>query len=425
MQIYQVGGAVRDKLLGIKAHDTDYVVVGATEGEMKALGFKPVGKYFPVFLHPVTKEEYALARLETKTGDKHTDFEFVFSPDITLRQDLERRDLTCNAIAYDEESQTYIDYFGGIQDIKERLLRHINAAHFVEDPLRVLRVCRLSAQLDFEIFPETLQLCKKMVSSGALEHLSIERILEELVKALKTRHPSKFFAAMHDIGALTHIMPELEALYTVPEPAEKQTSFERTMQSLDQCQSQSLLVKYAVLTHHFGKALTPQNCLPYHNGHENRAGTPIAALSHRLNVPKQYLFFAKAAAKYHTLFPRIFKLRARTLYRLTKNLTKSHTSYINEYIELCRADFESIPHQNLQKSRRAFEERASRLKFAFDTLQSAKASDMPGFEHLPKDAKFAKIFEAYQISILTDALQHAPKQPTKKGLSVAGRPTPL
>lgn len=409
MQIYKVGGAVRDQILRRKAHDTDYVVVGATVDEMKAKGFKPVGKFFPVFLHPVTKEEYALARLEKKTGNKHTDFEFVFSPDITLRQDLERRDLTCNAIAYDEQTKTYIDYFGGMSDIKNKLLRHINADHFIEDPLRVLRVCRFSAQLNFAICPETLKLCQKMVSSGALSYLSPERIVEELLKALKARHSSRFFVAMQSIGALKEIMPELEALHTVFEPKGQPTVFERTMQALDACQSQSLLVKFAVLTHHFGKALAPNGLISSHKRHENRADLPVLALCRRLKMPKEYQFFASAHAKYHTLYPQILRLGARTLYHLLQNLTKSHVCYIKEYIAACRADFESAPHSNIKKARQMFQKRANVLMFAFRALKSVKATDMPLFHTFKKDGSFSERFEAYKISVLKDAMHNRNK----------------
>ena len=217
MKIYQVGGAVRDRLLGRIPNDSDYVVVGLTPDEMLRQGFTEVGKGFPVFLHPLTREEYALARKEIKTGDKHTDFEFIFDESVTLREDLERRDFTCNAIAYDEETGEYIDYFGGQDDIKNKILRHVNAEHFVEDPLRVLRLCRFSAQLDFDAAPATVELCRSMVQKGMLEHLTAERVWIELLKAMKTPAFYRFIELAREVGALKIILPEIEALWKVPE----------------------------------------------------------------------------------------------------------------------------------------------------------------------------------------------------------------
>ena len=215
MKIYEVGGCVRDKLLGKEANDFDHVITGATSNEMLRLGFKQVGKNFPVFLK--NGQEYALARQEIKTGDKHYDFKFIFTPDITLQQDLERRDFTCNALAYDKENDKIIDYHNGINDIKNKILRHVNSAHFPEDPLRVLRMCRFSAQLDFTIVPETLDLAKSMVSQGMLAHLSAERIWQEIYKALETPHFDKFILSMRECGALKDILPELDEMFSTPE----------------------------------------------------------------------------------------------------------------------------------------------------------------------------------------------------------------
>ena len=209
MKIYEVGGAVRDYLLGIKPHDVDYVVVGAKVEDLLNKGFAKVGKAFPVFLHPETKAEYALARKEIKTGNKHTDFEFDFSPAISLSEDLRRRDFTCNALAKDIETGEIIDECGGAEDIKNKLIRHIDSEHFVEDPLRVLRMCRFSAQLNFEIAPETMLLAKKMVKANMLENLSAERIREEFFKALQSPDFWRAVKAMEDCGALAHLLKNL------------------------------------------------------------------------------------------------------------------------------------------------------------------------------------------------------------------------
>lgn len=209
MKIYEVGGAVRDYVMNKKPHDFDYVVVGSSPQEMIKSGFIQVGKSFPVFLHPETKAEYALARKERKTGNKHTDFEFEFSPDITLSEDLRRRDFTCNALAKDIDSGEIIDETGGIEDIRKKVLRHIDAFHFVEDPLRVLRMCRFSAQLGFDIDPETMVLAKKMVADGMLLNLSAERFREEFLKALQSERFSLFIKAMEECGALKFLLTEL------------------------------------------------------------------------------------------------------------------------------------------------------------------------------------------------------------------------
>lgn len=407
MKIYKVGGAVRDKILGKSSHDNDYVVVGATKDEMISLGFKPVGKAFPVFLHPKTKEEYALARKERKTGDKHTDFEFVFSPDITLKEDLERRDLTCNAIAYDEETKEYIDYFGGLDDIRNRTLKHINATHFVEDPLRVLRVCRLSAQLDFDAHPETIDLCKKMVADGAMTNLTVERIYDELKKALMSKKPSRFFILMHETGALKEVMPELDVLYDTPEHSlyhPEGTTFGHIMTALDLMPNASLLVKFGILTHDFGKALTPKDILPRHLGHENRAGGPIKVLCRRLKIQKKYCRFALAAAKYHMLYFKLFQMRCCKIYDLVDAFDIMHTSYIKDYIEVCRADMESCVMEDKEKARAIFDAKAEMLILARDTMKSTRATDMPGFAKTPKDRHFAKLFKAYKIDVLKKTL---------------------
>ena len=186
METYLVGGAVRDMVLGKPPHDSDYVVFGATPSEMEAQGFTRVGKDFPVFLHPQTHDEYALARKEIKTGDKHTDFEFVFGPDITPAEDMQRRDFTCNALMYDKENDKIIDLVGGVEDIKNRIIRHVNTEHFIEDPLRVLRMCRFAAKLDFTVAPETMLLAKKMVKGGMIDHLTAERVWKEFESVLKT-----------------------------------------------------------------------------------------------------------------------------------------------------------------------------------------------------------------------------------------------
>ncbi len=417
MKIYKVGGAVRDQILEVKANDNDYVVVGSNIQEMVSMGFKSVGKSFPVFLHPETKEEYALARKEIKTGDKHTDFEFVFTPDVSLREDLERRDLTCNAIAYDEEKGEYIDYFGGLKDIQNKVLRAVNAEHFTEDPLRVLRVCRFAAQLGFEVAPETLELCKKMVEAGAMKHLTAERIFEEVVKALKTKESSKFFVLMREIGALKEIMPELDILFDVPEKEkyhpEKNTGG-HVMSALDTASDVKPLVKFGILTHDFGKALTPSDVLPSHHGHETRADLPIRNLCKRLKAPNEWKDFALASAKWHMHYFKIFEMRASKIYELLQGLVIGHKSYLEEYIAVCRADFESSNCEDRLLQRKLFEQKAELLRVAQKEISQMKAQDMPRFKDLAKNSRFGTFLREYKIGVLSRKIEEFKKE---KGLS--------
>jgi len=407
MKIYKVGGAVRDQLLGLFPQDNDYVVVGSNIQEMEALGFKAVGKSFPVFLHPKTKEEYALARTEKKTGKKHTDFEFVFTSDITLLQDLERRDFTCNAIAFDEETKEYIDYFNGIQDIQNKVLRCVNEKHFIEDPLRVLRACRFASTLGFEIEPNTLNLLKKMVLQGAMQNLPAERIFEEVVKALKAQKSSRFFLLMHQIGALKEIMQEVDILFSVPEKEkyhpEKNTGG-HVMTALDVLPSASPLIKFAVLTHDLGKALTPKNILPSHHGHADRAKEPVRNLCHRLKVPNIWYQFSSAVAKWHMHYFEILNMRPSKIYALLQGLTIGHQSYLKEYIEVCRADFESSSCENRKAEREIFNLKAKLLELSEKTVNAVKAADLENFEKLPKDAHLGVLLKEQKIKALTTAI---------------------
>ena len=407
MKIYKVGGAVRDEILGLRAHDNDYVVVGSSADEMLAQGFISVGKSFPVFLHPKTHEEYALARKEIKTGNRHTDFEFIFTPDVTLRQDLERRDLTCNAIAFDEEKKEYIDYFFGRQDIQNKILRHINAAHFVEDPLRVLRICRFAAQLDFEVADETLVLCKKMVWAGAMENLTAERIFEEVKKALKAKKSSKFFVLMRQIGALQSVMPEIDVLFHVPEKEKyhpEGNTGGHVMTALDTNPNNQPMIKFAILTHDVGKALTLKENWPSHHGHADLAKAPILSLCSRLKVPNLYKDFALRAAKYHMKYFDILNMHASKIYDLLMGLIIGHVSYLNEFIEVCRADFEGSASENRAEERKLFEKKADLLKRAQVFLETLKAEDMPLFEKMPKDKAFGEAVKTYKIQKLAQFL---------------------
>ena len=291
MQVYLVGGAVRDQLLRHPYHEKDYVVVGATPEQMLALGYQPVGKDFPVFLHPKTKDEYALARTERKSGHGYHGFEFYTDVAVTLEQDLIRRDLTINAIAMDDAGNIY-DPYGGQLDLENRLLRHVSDA-FVEDPLRVLRIARFAARyktLGFKIADETLALMTELASSGELQALTPERVWKETSRALMEDHADEYFEVLRACGALKVLFPEIDALFGVPQRPEYHPEIDcgiHTMMSLQQaCKSQySLDVRFAVLVHDLGKALTPAEELPRHIMHEERGIKPVTEVCDRMRVP--------------------------------------------------------------------------------------------------------------------------------------------
>ncbi|MBE6451206.1 MAG: HD domain-containing protein [Alphaproteobacteria bacterium] len=409
MKIYQVGGAVRDKILQKTPNDIDYVVVGSTVEQMKQLGFIQVGKGFPVFLHPQSKEEYALARKEIKTGDKHTDFEFVFTPDITLLEDLERRDFTCNAIAYDEEKNEFIDYFNGLEDIKNKVIRHINSEHFVEDPLRVLRMCRFAAQLDFEVDNKTLKLCSDMVKNKMLNFLSPERIWQEFEKAYSTGRFYRFVELMHTIGALKQIMPEIDRLFYVKEYEKyhpEGNTGGHTLNALKFVAGESAFVQFAVLVHDVGKALTPIETWPKHKEHELLGLDIIKDIARRLKIPNKIRDFAVLSSKLHMKYYHIPDMRIGTLYDLVSALNVANKSYLEEYIKVCKADFESINMDNKELERKRFADSAELLRKANNILCHIKATDMPNFETLPKDENFANRFREYKIGILREKLSN-------------------
>lgn len=322
MQIYKVGGAVRDRLLGRPLVDIDYVVVGATPEQMLAQGFRPVGADFPVFLHPKTGAEYALARTERKSGQGYGGFTFHTSPEVTLEQDLIRRDLTVNAMAEDDAGQI-IDPWGGQRDLAARILRHVSPA-FAEDPLRVLRVARFAARyapLGFVVAPETLELMRQLAGSGELQALTAERVWQECARALLEPAPEVFIRVLHDCGALAVLLPELEALFGVPQPEVHHPeidSGEHILLVLQQCarHQQPLAVRWAALLHDLGKGLTPAEEWPRHIAHEFKGLKLIKAVNKRLKVPKDCAELALLTGEYHTHCHRALELRAQTLAEL-------------------------------------------------------------------------------------------------------------
>ena len=320
--MYLVGGAVRDRLLGRPVGERDWVVVGATPEELTAQGYTPVGKDFPVFLHPQTKEEYALARLERKVAPGYHGFTTEFSPQVTLEEDLKRRDLTINAMAEDAAGQI-VDPYGGRRDLKSRLLRHVSEA-FVEDPVRVLRVARFAARYadaGFRIASETIALMADMTANGEIAALTPERVWRESARALLEPRPQVFFEILQQCGALQVLMPELAALSGVPQPANwhpEVDTFVHIMLALSIAAERqaSLAVRYAVLLHDLGKALTPKEHWPAHHRHEELGVAPIEQFSQRLRAPSECRELAVLTSLQHTLVHRALQLRPETLMKL-------------------------------------------------------------------------------------------------------------
>ena len=318
MKIYLVGGSVRDRLLGLPASDRDYVVVGATPEQMLASGYQPVGKDFPVFLHPQTKEEYALARTERKSGRGYTGFAFHAAPDVTLEDDLHRRDLTINAMALDENGQL-VDPYGGARDIASKTLRHVSEA-FPEDPLRVLRLARFAARFtEFSVAPETMALCRQLVEEGEIRELVAERVWQELSRGLMEAQPSRMFGVLRDCGALAVLAPELDRLWGVPQKAIYHPEIDtgiHIMQVIDYAANRRwpLATRYAALTHDLGKGLTPADILPAHHAHEARSAKLVDALSARWRVQREVAELARAVAAEHGNLGKLKDMRPATVH---------------------------------------------------------------------------------------------------------------
>ena len=323
MKTYLVGGAVRDRLLGLPPGDRDWVVVGATQAAMEARGFKAVGRDFPVFLHPDTGEEYALARTERKSGRGYRGFVVDADPSVTLEEDLQRRDFTINAIAQADDG-TLVDPYGGARDIQARVLRHVGPA-FVEDPLRVLRAARFMARfapLGFTLAPETVALMRTMVDSGELDALVPERVWQELRRALASTQPSAFLSTLRGCGALAVVLPEVDALYGIPQRAEYHPEVDTGIHQEMVCDMAARLapgdarIGFAALVHDLGKALTPADVLPKHIGHEHAGVKPVIALCERLKVPVDHRELAVMACREHLNVHRLFELRDATVIEL-------------------------------------------------------------------------------------------------------------
>lgn len=344
MQIFTVGGAVRDELLGLPVQDRDYVVVGASPEEMLARGFKPVGKDFPVFLHPKTHEEYALARTERKAGHGYKGFTFHAAPDVELDEDLARRDLTINAIARADDG-TLTDPFNGIADIQARILRHVGPA-FVEDPVRILRIARFSARFtDFSVAPETLSLMRQMVDSGEIDHLVAERVWQELAKGLMETKPSRMIETLRACGALARLIPELDQLFGVPQRADYHPEIDtgtHVMMAVDDAavHGYALPVRFAVLLHDLGKGLTAATDLPRHPGHEARSAELVEKVCARLRTPVECRDLAILVARFHGDIRRGPELRAATIARLLERTDAlRRPARFEQLLEACHCDY--------------------------------------------------------------------------------------
>jgi tRNA nucleotidyltransferase (CCA-adding enzyme) len=347
MMVYRVGGSVRDELLGLPVKDHDYVVVGSDPEEMVRLGYRPVGKDFPVFLHPQTKEEYALARTERKTGRGYKGFTVFAAREVTLEQDLARRDLTINAIACAEDG-TLIDPFSGARDLRQGVLRHVSSA-FAEDPVRILRVARFAARFAFEIAPETLTLMREMVASGEVDHLVPERAWQELSRGLGEARPALMLEALRACGALARILPEVDALFGVPQPPQYHPEVDtglHTLLVIDYAAARrfGLPVRFAALTHDLGKGTTPREHWPRHIGHEERGVGMIRSMCERLRVPNDCRDLAVLSARYHGQVHRAQELRPATVVKLFEHTDAlRRPERFEELLQACACDFHGRP----------------------------------------------------------------------------------
>ncbi|MBK6677158.1 MAG: multifunctional CCA addition/repair protein [Rhodocyclaceae bacterium] len=354
MKVFAVGGAVRDELLGLPVRDRDWVVVGATPEQMAARGFRAVGKDFPVFLHPETHEEYALARTERKTAPGYKGFVFHADADVTIEEDLARRDLTINAIAKAEDDG-YIDPFNGRADLAAKVLRHVSPA-FAEDPVRVLRVARFAARFhDFTVAGETVALMRALVAAGEVDHLVAERVWRELARGLMEAKPSRMFELLRQCGALRKLLPELDRLWGVPQRADYHPEIDtgtHVMMVIDMAARLNLALpaRFAALTHDLGKGTTPADVLPRHIGHEQRSVNLLGPLCERLRVPADCRDLALLVARYHGDMYKIEQLRAKTVMTILERCDVfRRPERFEELLGACEADY---------RGRLGFEERA-------------------------------------------------------------------
>lgn len=401
MKIYLVGGAVRDKLLNLPIKEKDWVVVGANSDDLLKLGYKQVGKDFPVFLHPDTKDEYALARTERKTAPGYKGFVTDFSKDVTLEEDLRRRDLTINAIAEDEAGKL-IDPYNGLVDLREKKLKHVSEA-FKEDPVRILRLARFAARfasMGFVVDPTTTKLMQTMVESGEVDSLVPERVWQETEKALMEKTPQVFFEVLKSCQALAKIFPEIDNLYGVPNPPKHHPEIDtgvHTLMVLEQAAKLTNItrVRFAALVHDLGKALTPKDLWPKHYGHDKKGVKLVDKLCARLKIPKNYQRLAVKVTEFHGICHRAFELRPDTIMRLLKKLDAfRNPDDFYDFLIACKAD---------SRGRTGFEnieyEQADYLAECYTAAKSIKSAPFldEGFEGV----ELAKAMYEAQVSAVT------------------------
>jgi tRNA nucleotidyltransferase (CCA-adding enzyme) len=409
MRVYEVGGAVRDALLGLPVEERDWVVVGASADELIAQGFRRVGKDFPVFLHPRTGEEYALARTERKTAPGYTGFAFDAASTVTLEQDLQRRDLTINAIARAETGEI-VDPWSGRADLEARVLRHVSPA-FSEDPLRVLRVARFAARfapLGFTVADATLQLMREIVAAGEMEALRPERVWQETVKALATERPDVYVEMLRVCGALERVFPEVDALFGVPQPERWHPEIDTGVHTLMALRmaarlSRSETVRFAVLTHDLGKATTPQELLPRHHGHEQRSEELLARLCTRLPVPNKFRELAVLVARHHGSVHKAAELKPQTVLRMIMAADGlRQPERFDEFLLACEAD---------ARGRKGLEDRpysqADRLRTALRAARGVDAAKVKAERNVDGEALGHALHEerlaAVKIALATSA----------------------
>lgn len=402
MKIYLVGGAVRDKLLNYPSTENDWVVVGGSPQQMLDQGYQPVGQDFPVFIDPKSGEEYALARTERKSGHGYQGFTFHTDPDIGLEEDLVRRDLTINAMAEDADG-SIIDPYGGQQDLNAKILRHVSDA-FTEDPLRVLRVARFAARyhhLGFTVAPETMALMQQLVDSGELSHLVAERLWKETERALGERSPDVYIQVLRDCGALAKLLPEVDDLFGIPQRADYHPEIDtgiHTLMSLQQAAQLSPCskIRFSVLVHDLGKAITPEHVLPSHKGHEERGLPLVKNVCDRFKVPNAHRQLAMAVTEYHLLCHKALELRPETILKLLKGLgALKSPERLEEFLLCCEAD---------ARGRTGFEDRdypsADFLRGAMQIATSTDISDL--LEADVSGADIGRQLSLRQIAELTE-----------------------
>jgi tRNA nucleotidyltransferase (CCA-adding enzyme) len=405
MQIFTVGGAVRDELLGRPVQDRDYVVVGASPAEMLAQGFRQVGKDFPVFLHPKTQAEYALARTERKTGHGYTGFAFHAAPEVTLAEDLARRDLTINAIARAEDG-ALTDPYGGVADLAARVLRHVGPA-FTEDPVRILRVARFAARFtEFTVAPETVQLMRRMVVEGEVDHLVAERVWQELARGLMEAQPSRMFDVLRDCGALARLLPELDRLFGVPQRAEYHPEIDtgvHVMMVLDCAAARggALPVRLAALLHDLGKGTTPPAEWPRHIAHEVRSVKLAESVCARLKVPAECRDLAVLVARYHGDIHRAAELRPDTMVRLFESCDAlRRPQRFEQLLQACAADFNG----RLGWAEKPYAS-PERLRYALAAVQAVPAGEIA--RQCSEPAQIPQRIHAARIAAVAAALKAA------------------